>query len=432
MPVWDSVLLDMVGNNTGVNVPVDLKPAPDRRNKDRRSTHIYQADVVLRDADTYRPQGYLEFRDAQWNPDDGGTPQLVPEDLTVVDWMKVTVVDDGQSPYNLKRYPGLPLCTEMDMDGRWVPAASLPFSPSLVPTADHHGLVWLPYDCRLRNIPYRNFVKDLTETNKLVHWFGDNNMQRSAKKITSLGAWCSRPRSLTQKSICYCDDAKERFSKYNVDRQETVVELTMSGGGRSIATQRFSTKDIRGGRARMVLFKMDGLSDRLQPGRKKAGNKEPNWKQRFESGMVRRLGSPSMVIVSLSNWGPALSTRTSFIQDLHLLVTHLKSTYVSGIKVVLRTGQYFCCRSDPMGSKYRNSRLRDRSFDNLIISTFRQTLGNVFDIRVWDVARISERRPHAFRLEDPRCLTNYSPSDIVDVENQVLFNHLANSRLLLD
>ncbi|KAJ2135155.1 hypothetical protein GGH17_002500, partial [Coemansia sp. RSA 788] len=138
---WDSVLLDLVGQRTGVSVPVRLQPAMDIRNTFRDESHVYEADVRLRDVDEYRVEGYVEFRDALWNCDGELAPaDYIPEPLHIPSTLRVDVVDPQKtSTYNLERYMELPLCTDLDVEGRWVSSDALSFNTDLVPPPDDHG-----------------------------------------------------------------------------------------------------------------------------------------------------------------------------------------------------------------------------------------------------------------------------------------------------
>ncbi|KAJ1936581.1 hypothetical protein EC988_008155, partial [Linderina pennispora] len=185
---WDSIILDLVGERLNVSVTAKLKATPDLRNHDRESVHIYEADVVLRDPDVYRPEGILEHRNAEWNPEIPMNPlPYDAEPLEVSGESKVTVVDDRASPYSLHNYLSLPLCTSTAVEGRWIRQRDLPFSAAVVPGSDNHGRVWLPYSCRMRRVPYEEFVGCLREKYPLTHWYGDSNTRRSLKKISTLG-----------------------------------------------------------------------------------------------------------------------------------------------------------------------------------------------------------------------------------------------------
>ncbi|KAJ1718121.1 hypothetical protein LPJ61_006836, partial [Coemansia biformis] len=184
---WDSILLDLVGGSTGISVPVPLQMADSTQNYHRDTTHVYEADVVLRDADIYRPVGYIEYRGALWNGEDHlETQPLNPETLTIPESLAIAVTDThGDDSYSIAKHPTLPLCTSADADGRWVSVGSLPFDKALVPPPDNNNRVWLPYTCRLQRYTYQGFAKCLAQHYPLVHWYGDSNTRRAMKKITT-------------------------------------------------------------------------------------------------------------------------------------------------------------------------------------------------------------------------------------------------------
>ncbi|KAJ2807982.1 hypothetical protein H4R20_001052 [Coemansia guatemalensis] len=259
----------MIGNATGTSVPVRLRMLSDYRNTQRSDTHIYEADVVLRDEDTYIPHGFIEFRDAEWNPEGALTPvDYKPEQLLIPKSHTVTVEDrDQTSKYSLARYLELPLCTRADMDGRWVQVADLPFDPSLVPPPDNHNLVWLPYDCRLQPISYQDFAICLNSRFPLMHWFGDSNLRRALKKITSMGEWCKEGVETRQ---CLCEDYSEPFPRFDPRIRQLLIDMDSESGGRSLSNRTTSPETIseleeKGG-SRIYLHKWEGLSARNKYG----------------------------------------------------------------------------------------------------------------------------------------------------------------------
>ncbi|KAJ1724304.1 hypothetical protein LPJ61_005750, partial [Coemansia biformis] len=223
---WDSVLLDMVGATTNISVPVDLKPIADFRNTLRDSTHVYEADVLLRDVDVYTPRGFIEFREAKWNPESGLQPMpYEPEAIFIGESLGVSVEDvDATSPYSLKRHLDLPLCTEPDAEGRWMSADALPFDVSELPPPDNHNMVWLPYSCRLRHISYTDAVQCMAARYPLMHWYGDSNIRRSLKKLVTLGQWCTSEEDLQTRS-CLCEDYHEsNFTRFNPGYRQLVID----------------------------------------------------------------------------------------------------------------------------------------------------------------------------------------------------------------
>ncbi|KAJ1849544.1 hypothetical protein LPJ70_000402 [Coemansia sp. RSA 2708] len=419
---WDSVLVDLVGRATNVSVPVPLRMANHTHNQNRDLTHVYEADVVLRDADIYSPEGYIEFRYALWNPEASLDPQpFEPEKLQIPDTLQVNVSDDdGVSPYSLQNYLDLPLCTEPNAEGRWISAASLPFDAAQVPPPDNHNLVWLPYDCRLKRVKYQDFATCLAQRYPKIHWFGDSNTRRALKKVSTLGQWCAaEPNSL----VCTCNDNSEKFTNYGAYKRISPFDLDPVAGG---AVAPDGAVEPPANRSRIVAFKWDGLTTR----------NDPPWADYFTQDFEAKLGHPSLAIVGVTNWDTAFETHAFFSGEVDKLAALIDASYPTHLghpntDIVLRSGQYYCCTSDmDKFWKRRYSRLRNRFYDATLIDTFKQKLDGKRNVLVWDVAQISERRPYKYREEDvTKCAANHVRSEIVEIENQVLMNALCNSGL---
>ncbi|KAJ1792300.1 hypothetical protein LPJ62_000922 [Coemansia sp. RSA 2167] len=409
---WDSVMLDLVGRDTNTSVPVLLQMADHTHNYFRDRTHVYEADVVLRDADVYHAEGYIEFRHAKWNAEAFLDPQpFEPEQLKMPD-VQINVLDeDGLSPYSLQRYMDLPLCTDSDADGRWVSVDVLPFDASLVPPPDNHNLVWLPYDCRLQRFTYSNFTKCLLRKYPLVHWFGDSNTRRALKKVSTLGKWCAaEPDSL----VCTCNDNTEPFTNYNANQRISPFDLDPEAGG-AVATGAQSEN-----KSRIVAFKWDGLTTR----------NNPPWAEYFTSDFEERLGRPKLALFGMTNWDTAFESRAFFAGEVAQLADVVDAKY-PGADVVLRTGQYYCCTSDmDKFWKRRYSRLRNSFFDQTLIDHFKTKFAGSRNVLVWNVAQLSERRPYKLREDDLlKCAANHVRSEIIEIENQVLMNALCNNAI---
>ncbi|KAJ1665286.1 hypothetical protein EV178_003344 [Coemansia sp. RSA 1646] len=414
---WDSVMLDLVGNKTGISVPVQLRPTPDHRNAMRDSVHVYEADVLLRDVDVYRPQGMVEYRDAEWNPEDGlPTVSYDPEPLLISDLMEVEVADQfGRSPYSMERYMELPLCTDTSPEGRWVQASDLPFNTTALPAPDHNGRIWMPYKCRLQQYSYPDFAKCLLRKYPLMHFYGDSNMRRMLKKLTTLGEWCGQPESHTTHS-CMCEDHGEPFDRFNVDHHEILIDIDPVRGGRRPSATNFTASIPPPNKSRIYFRRWGGLTAR---------NPMP-WPRSFEAGVQHYFGTPQLVLLSLTNWDSAFSTRTYFASQLDQLVTHMQSSYGPEIEIIVRTGQYYCCRTDLTGAKRQYSRLRNKGFDKYITDVLTERLGVTRKISIWDVSALMESQSLDVRGTPPFCDSNHARSEILEVENQLLFNHMCN------
>ncbi|KAI9502690.1 hypothetical protein BX070DRAFT_235730 [Coemansia spiralis] len=413
---WDSVLLDMVGNATNISVPVDLRPIRHVMNTERSSVHIYEADVVLRDADVYIPQGILEYRDAEWNPE---MRELLvpyaPANLTIDDGLVVEAVeaaDGGENPYSLSRHMELPLCTESSPEGRWVSIDDLPFDPSWVPLPDNNGRVWLPYACRLKRYSYERFAHCLRERYPVLHLFGDSNIRRMMKKLTTLGQWCSTPEQQATKA-CFCEDHEEKFDRFNVDARDIFFDIDARAGG-WMQTRSFDLTRAPQDKARIYMRRWDGLTRSRAP-----------WSEPFEKN-ITTFGRPQMAIVALTNWDAAFSPRAFYAQELERLLDFIESGFGVDTEIVVRTGQYYCCRHDESRTQRMYTRLRTKAFDQYIRDVFNDRFNGTRRISVWDVAAISERRPLEARMESIPCHSNHARSEVIEVENQVLFNYMCN------
>ncbi|KAJ1849546.1 hypothetical protein LPJ70_000404 [Coemansia sp. RSA 2708] len=415
---WDSVLVDLVGEHSKVSVPVHLQPVKDVRNTYRDSTHIYEADVRLRDVDVYRATGYIEFRGGEWNCEGGLAPvDYNPELLYISEMLTVEVSDpQNSSPYSLDRYMDLPLCTELDSDGRWVMAAKLPFEPHNIPLPDNHGMVWLPYMCRLRRMAYTDYTQCLATRYPMMHWFGDSNLRRALKKLTTLGRWCQTGEEQLTRP-CICEDYKEEFTRFNSTYREMLIDMDPESGGHMLTDESADFTTTPAGMARIYFHKWEGLSPKNKPA----------WHKSFSKGMTSRYGTPQVAVVSLVNWDAAFATRGVFAMELRRLLDYIERDYAPETEIVLRLGQYHCCRSDHDPPDTRGfSRLRVEYFNQYFVNAFAERFGASRSLHVWDVATITERRQWSHRNESTDCNANHARAEIVETENQVLMNAMCN------
>ncbi|KAJ1801521.1 hypothetical protein LPJ59_000195 [Coemansia sp. RSA 2399] len=414
---WDSILLDMVGNSTGISIPVHLRQVQYRG---RDAAHVYEADVRLRDMDVYRPRGYIEFRDARWNPDGILDPQpFAPEQLEIPEHGQIHV--SSQEIRSLETYMDMPLCTRADAEGRWVAVADIPFdvTDQMLPL-DNRNRVWMPYDCRMRTVSYREYAQCLADRYPVVHWFGDSNTRRALKKVTSLGQWCSTAEDI-QSTVCACNDNVEQYARYNSNARVVPIDMDVQGGGVEAASG-YLGGPVPGNKSRIVAFKWDGLTDRNQPA----------WSDPFDRPDGIPAHSSEMppvaaVIIGVVNWDTAFSTRAFFAGQVQRLVEKVRKSYPESTEIIIRTGQYYCCTSDTDKFwKRRYSRLRNSHYSSYIVDQFRDHLGP-HRVRIWDVASLAERRPYSARdAEINLCPANHVRSELVDIENQLLMNAMCN------
>ncbi|KAJ1958125.1 hypothetical protein GGI12_004820, partial [Dipsacomyces acuminosporus] len=88
---------------------------------------------------------------------------------------------------------------------------------------------------------------------------------------------------------------------------------------------------------------------------------------------------------------------------------------------------YYCCNSDLSEWHRRYSRLRNKKFDEYIWNAFKDALRDKgWQVDLWDVSSLSEARPFGARNESSTCASNHVRSEMIEVENQLLFNALCN------
>ncbi|KAJ2077136.1 hypothetical protein H4R24_005307, partial [Coemansia sp. RSA 988] len=328
---WDSILLDMVGQHTGVSIPVTLRMEDHINNYRNGMTHIYEADVLLRDADMYYPQGYIEYRDAKWNSEEHLHPQpLIPEPLEIPSTMRVPVTaeQDTYNIYSLDNYPSLPLCITANAEGRWIHISQLPFDTSLAPPPDNFNRVWLPYTCKLKQYSYPQLFQCLRQKHPLIHWFGDSNTRRALKKLTTLGSWCSAPEERNN-LMCTCNDNASNFGKYDTHALLAPIDFDPINGGSAVLQMgdNVSLVQIPTNKSRIVLFRWGGLTALNQP----------PWSNTFNGDITTRAGVPSIAIFALVNWDVAFSSYTFFIQEINRLLDHVSENYPATTQIVIRT-----------------------------------------------------------------------------------------------
>ncbi|KAJ1718088.1 hypothetical protein LPJ61_006871, partial [Coemansia biformis] len=342
-----------------------------------------------------------------------------PETLTIDDSARVTVVDrDGLNLFSLQRHLDLRLCTEADVDGRWVLASSLPFDASQVIAPDHTGRVWLPYECRMRPYTYQAYAQCLVKRYPLIHWYGDSNTRRALKKVTSLGTWCSTAEE-HESLKCTCNDNSEDFKNYqSMARIAPVIMDPATGGSTPQDPNDYATPVAN--KSRIVAFKWDGLTTR----------NSPPWVDYFQKSTMDKLGNPSLTIFGATNWDTAFSTHSFFVSQAEELADKFAAAYSTAPDLIVRTGQYYCCTSDMDAFwKRRYSRLRNRYFDRDLIGALKRRLSATRKVRVWDVALLAERRPYEAREAASKCAANHIRAEGIEVENQVLFNAMCNDAL---
>ncbi|KAJ1732810.1 hypothetical protein LPJ72_003210 [Coemansia sp. Benny D160-2] len=427
--LWDSMMVDAVGASTGISVPVTMAAAPHMRMAERRAVHVYEGEVRLYDADVFAISGVVEFRDAQWNyePPTPVPTRYAPEPIHVAAPTVIRVAVPLESRFHPRNYRALPACTRADEPGRWVAAdAAAADGRDVIGLPTYRGRVWLPFECRLRELSNSEFLRCLDSERPhapqrgskteayTIHWFGDTGTRRALKKITSLGEWCSS-NGAQYRQHCRCDDSGEIFPRFTGQNavRDSLIELNDEDGGWSVRENgRMRRLAPFAPLARIYYHRWEGLS---------AYNGAADWRQALQPAALRAYPSADLVIVGLGTLDAALTPFLEYTQQLDDLVALLKANY-PGRHVILRSPQYACCRL-PAGAPLRRvQKDRNRLYGEYAARLFALRFGRL--AHNWDVSQIAEALPLAVRREVSACAVSNVPADLVEVENHVLANSL--------
>ncbi|KAL1923795.1 uncharacterized protein VTP21DRAFT_8775 [Calcarisporiella thermophila] len=433
----------------------------------RGGIHVYEAEVRLLDPGTYQIFTRWEYRDGRWNYDTAPLVPYIPVELPSPDGLRLRVVDEDEKPKERKddvelegeltlegmhakevsytNHFDLPLCTSHgDHPGRWLHISQFNTSdPKVQPSAvDSAGFFWAPYTCRYRKVTYQEFSQCLAQKYPRVHWFGDSNSRRSLKKIVTKGEWCKDGGGDDEQRAreCACEDYTQADWDYSLfNPGERINNLTIVGDEHNTT------------RSLVEYYKWDGLSNFNDPAWEEIFNEFPNvaeLKKQIpdlkvvpefdpESPSGSKQGRahhakrwflsaqpPSLVIISLGNWDAAFLPYNEFVDRFNRLVAFLRQRYQPyGVPIVYRSSQYFCCRADNTAWQRRFSTLRLDAYDRLMRDTLKSELG----AQIWNVFEMGEEMPMERKMANADCPSNHAPVDVVEAENQVLFNMLCNA-----
>ncbi|ORX72852.1 hypothetical protein DL89DRAFT_320606 [Linderina pennispora] len=340
---WDSIILDAVGQKSGVSVPIHLHPVRHLSMIDRGFVH----------------SGLLEYRDAMWNYEHPSkVPPYAPEAISAD--FEIAVSVRHSSPYHLNNYAKLPFCEHADVHGRW-----------------------------LRGYTYSEFLQCLDVNRPLspdrgepytIHWFGDTNSRRALKKITSLGDWCSGNDLGSAK--CQCDDSSEGFGRFTGQNKvrDSLIHLNDEDGGWSVSEDgKHKGRTVTSPLARIHFHRWEGLT------------------------AVGKFHRADLVVLSLVNIDVSFGTFLEYTHALDELVRHLRSHYAE-TAIVLRTPQYFCCRAPSGAPLRRMQKDRNMQFYDYTHRLLKHSFGSL--LRVWDAGGITEALPMTKRKAISRCGIN--------------------------
>lgn len=493
---WDS--LELIARGTNFYIPFQSPKAlyDTLNNKTRYDTHLYEFEIQLWDVDVYAISGILEYRSGQWSnegPYGNKTSEIV--DLNEMEFLSrhdlsIRIIE----PDTIEYYPAvhtalsnptteapfmpishaasLPLCTNGNHPGRFVPVSLIPDTLSHLPplasaSTSSTPLVFMPFNCRYKPYTHIEFAQCLNNLSTHspnkgdIIWYGDSNSRRSLKDLASMGSWCSSitDPNLPQTKYCVCEDVREVFPyftdiKYRYDVCEHVASFTdpvevLENYKSSSASAFGAVTGLEVDKVRKVGLKMARIGGLTgfwcRPDVEKdvgavfrelkevmeSGNSNNNSTKRgkFRRGLSKSQPPPLMIILGVVNWDNAFDVYERFASRLNTASEFFKSFYSSDVQkasssspLILRTGQYFCCNTD---KTRKHTRYRTEIFNNRFTQSFQKTINT--ELSIWDVSllgRMRDRRVVEFVTKN--CLANHVESGMIKLENQVLMNMVCN------
>ncbi|KAJ1993131.1 hypothetical protein GGI25_002947 [Coemansia spiralis] len=425
--LWDSIVLDAIGEATGISVSIALSPVQHIQMSDRNAVHIYEGEIQIFDDDSFSIRGIVEHREAQWNYDPPTTVPLTysPEAILVQPGTQIKVDVPQSSIYHPKNYQKLPACLSADEPGRWVSAKSLSPPPQTMGLPINKGRVWMPYKCKLIGYTYSEFLQCLDSIRPYspnrkgtytIHWFGDTNTRRALKKITSLGSWCTE--SEAHKMQCSCDDSGEVFSRFTGQNsvRDTLLDLNDEDGGWSVLENgKKKVRTMFSPLARIYYHRWEGLT---------IYNGALGWRSVFSAENLSAYPRADLLVISLSTLDASFTPFLEYTRQISELIALIKANY-GGRHIILRSPQYTCCYL-PKGTPLRRvQRDRNRLYGEYTQRMFKYHFGPL--LHMWDVSRLAEALPAESRIEAATCAVNNVPAGLVDVENHLLISSLCNA-----
>ncbi|KAJ3179792.1 hypothetical protein HDU87_002360 [Geranomyces variabilis] len=425
------------------------------------SYRIYNVTIDLRDPDSYQLEVVLEYMDYLWNYEDPAHVYWAPTPLPIFmnrdsltllpSSLRLLANDPVTHPQiTYESFAALPLCSNGNHRGRWVPSAHLGFAPTLrmhVPSdmnensnvdydksplllQNYDDAVWVPYDCRYAARTYDSWRdRCLLKHHPYVHYFGDSNIRRGLKALASGGRWCKIWYS-EDSSQCQCSDWHLDIEGLAPDREDNLLRILSADDARNSPPDASSPPPPT---PVAYAFLWKGLN-----------SWGPNWSAAVDlTAQQQRLTNilpgaaqlamhaPTAVIISLTNWDAAYGSLAEFLLSLPVLVAHLRETYTArGVPIVWRTGQHFAGRADQVDADgaaqgkqpRRFSRARVRAFDAAAERALVDGLGAV----TWDVRAIGAALRPKGRERAAQCDSGHAGRDLVDTENTLLMNVLCN------
>jgi hypothetical protein len=210
----DSIHISIQGSQF-MSVPfISHSPFQQHLLKENITLRMYHTQFKFQDVDTFKIYGNLEYVNYQWNYEKYQDVFWNPTPLqfaSISSWTAELSLKDSLSvkvrgkAFDIHDYESLPYCSRGDHPGRWVHTNALKQSTLSFMLQTNSSHKWIPYDCKYREIGYDEFRECLHQHHPLIHFYGDSNIRRSLKALTTSGAWCSTMYNSTSEE-CQCKD----------------------------------------------------------------------------------------------------------------------------------------------------------------------------------------------------------------------------------
>ncbi|KAG2227428.1 hypothetical protein INT45_007453 [Circinella minor] len=485
-PWWDSIMISAWNMDTDGVIPIRMEPwrghiklrdewisyVEDKPHfmlelesmmHERKTMHIYQGSVTLMDPGRYKVDARLDYQEGKWNFENGPIVPYKVQQITdiyppgIFNVQKQLEeqhhhqqdsnsdnenVDDSTLQRVVKEHMSLPLCTRMDLPGRWLPSSVL--SPTEEPAAlALTEKFWAPYSCRLRRISYSDFGACLANKYSAgIDTFGDSNTRRMIKKIVTHGRWCDDWNFVSKAYKNYFKKINnvqhqyqqkgKREEETNIHHQNTTNPLNWDYTGEEGQLRACYCEDFGEPGWNREWFDATSRRQSIWVGNRTTGVplrshkwdgltylNDPPWDQEMDHHP-----SGDIAIFSIGNWDAAFLTLEHFQRELSELVELVAERYQHYKYVIYRTPQYYCCRADH-SSRYRHiSGQRVQLFNQVAKRKFKARVKNLM---IWDTYSMGESRTWREKQLSNTCFSNHVSADVVEVENQILMNGLCNS-----
>ncbi|RKP00931.1 hypothetical protein CXG81DRAFT_19204 [Caulochytrium protostelioides] len=434
----DSLLWEAKGAH-GYYSHAEYSPVPWEETFDHAVVRVYPTMVPLMDPDRYVMTALIEYQNYEWHlyrsdaapyapqpipfvtltTTSGGAPSLIAQPPL----MELKLEVPG-TELTLADYRALPVCTQGDHFGRWIPLDRLvgdveAYWRQTRAHVDEYTLkviddnrVWVPYDCRYRHYTYDQLITDcLAPHYPYMHLAGDSNTRRYWKAVSSGGAWCSTwfdPKSHN----CLCED-------WDLD-----TDVVSHDTGRHFV-DRIGTSPIQ-----TVYTSWHGIVKRGEDW--EIALNKTLMTQELQEHHFPDARAPDLSVIGLANWDAAFVAHGHTVTNLESFMERIENVYRRPWRAdakpnaptsnggptrlaIYRGAQAYYPR-EPVQRYY--SRMRLLATDLLLRWRMAQA-----GVAIWDTHLLGDRRGAPFT----ECNSNHATRLEIDVENQVLANLVCNA-----